>query len=473
MHSLNSAYCAKIFLSFKGVKIMKKTKRISALILAALICITAAACGSETTSGADGTKKPSKGDKGESVAVDAEMEYFENVPAKLDGTTVKFATWIDHTRNESAEVLSDFTNLTGIKVEIVTIAQTDYVTRLSSLIAAGESPDVIVNNGEFPTVLPLAKPLNETILDTTDEFWNQDVVKLYTIDNKPYFVNVKGGAWDMGGSCVVYNLRMFEDNGITTPATYYQEGRWTLDNFYKAARELKAVNSAGGVGIDLNGYLANYFATAFVEYDPIAAKINSNIDKPEFIKALQELYKARDNGYALVNEEASRWMFENESIGMIMVGTYGLRKTGWFNGMDIDDIAFAPLPTYDANSEQPYGATGGRSYGICKGAKNADGAAYFLRYFLNMDFYDKDEVFKNDECAEFAADIQKNATVMINPTYTVARIFGSTEGLYGIFPDLKECTSDQVPTALKSGANSLNACIDKANQIIENVKKGQ
>ena len=76
------------------------------------------------------------------------MSYFENAPAKLDGTTVHYATRIDHNRNESAQVIADFTDITGIKVKLTTIAQTDYISKLTGFVAAGESPDVIVNNGE-------------------------------------------------------------------------------------------------------------------------------------------------------------------------------------------------------------------------------------------------------------------------------------------------------------------------------------
>ena len=69
--------------------------------------------------------------------------------------------------------------------------------------------------------MPLLKPLNETILNTKDTFWDQDIVKMYTVNGKPYLVNVRNGAWDMGGACVVYNKRIFEDNGIGTPSLYY------------------------------------------------------------------------------------------------------------------------------------------------------------------------------------------------------------------------------------------------------------
>jgi len=425
---------------------MKNSQKITALLLSGLLLVSAAGCkgsknnneswvtsyieidddnGSQASSGgktentknnsSKGNQSKGKSNKGgnKTGANSAEMSYFENAPAKLDGTTVHFATWIDHNRNESAQVIADFTDITGIKVKLTTIAQTDYISKLTGLVAAGESPDVIVNNGEWPKVLPLLKPLNETILNTKDTFWDQDIVKMYTVNGKPYLVNVRNGAWDMGGACVVYNKRIFEDNGIGTPSLYYQEGRWTLDNFFKCAKELKKVTKDG-----------------------------------------------------------TRYLFEDERIGMLLCGTYGLRKTGWFNQLDQDDIEFVLLPKETSSSAQVYGNGGGRSYGICKGAKNADGAAYFLRYFLNMDFYDKDEIFKNDDCAELDKQIKANMNrkSLVSTDTVISIVTGASGGIYKIFPDLKTCTASQISAALKSGSNSLNACIDRANQMIKDAK---
>ena len=190
---------------------MKNSQKITALLLSGLLLVSAAGCkgsknnneswvtsyieiddddGSQASSGgktentknnsSKGNKSKGNSNKGgnKTGANSAEMSYFENAPAKLDGTTVHFATWIDHNRNESAQVIADFTDITGIKVKLTTIAQTDYISKLTGLVAAGESPDVIVNNGEWPKVLPLLKPLNETILNTKDTFWDQDIVKM-------------------------------------------------------------------------------------------------------------------------------------------------------------------------------------------------------------------------------------------------------------------------------------------------------
>ena len=439
---------------------MKNGVRIMCSLLAVIMCFLAG-CGED----ADGGKKNS-GNINHSG--DPEITYFENVPPELDGSTVEFATWIDHNSNESAQVLSDFTDITGIDVEITFVPPVDYVSKIAALIAGGMSPDVIVNNSEWPKILSLLQPLDGTKLDATDEFWNQDVVKSYTVGGRPYAVNVKGGAWDMGGAVIVYNKRMFEDNGITTPDLYIQEGRWTLDNFFKAAKQLSAVFPAGGAGVSTSIYLGTY-GKSFVNYDSAEGKFSSNIQDPVFVNTYKQLLEARDAGYIVENAEGYRHLFERGELPMILVGSYGLRKYGWFSSMDAEEIGYTLLPKKDANSEQPYGVDTGRSYGIARGAENPDGAAYFLRYFLNADNYDEEELYKNEECKELLQAIYEHKdNTVLNCDISVMSILTGLDGIVSrTFPELEKSTAAQISTALNSGAKTLNACIDKANEMIQ------
>ena len=123
-------------------------KRIIALFVVVCLSICFAGCGG-TSSNGDKT-----GSSGGTQNMNADEEaFFDNVPAELIGTTVKFATWIDHTKTEAAPVMADFTELTGIKVELDTIPQGEYITKLSARIAAGQSPDIVVENGDWPRLM--------------------------------------------------------------------------------------------------------------------------------------------------------------------------------------------------------------------------------------------------------------------------------------------------------------------------------
>lgn len=440
-----------------------KFKKLCSAVLIGAICLTAGCGGGESGKG-KGSKGTSGGAAGDS--------YFDSVPAELEGTTVKFATWINHRSNESAAVLDDFTNLTGIEVELVSITQTEYISKLVALISAGQSPDVVVNNGEFPNVLQVLQPLDGTAVDTTDSFWNQNIVKLGTVGGRPYLVDAANSAWNLASPCVYYNNKIFEDNGITTPALYLAEGRWTLDNFYKCARELAQVCSEVGAGIDTVAYFSTY-ASGMAKYDPATETFSGNLSDPTVTQVWQDMIKARENGSVKVNDEGGRHLFVAGKMGMIFTGAYGLRKYGWMNDMDINDLAFVAPPRATASGEEVYGGSSFRSYGICKGASNPDGAAYFLRYFLNADNYDEAELYKNDEAAELYKTLVKNQNYN-NPVfdYGIMSLMATTNlPLYEIFPDLLTCTSAQVTTALNASANKLNSCITRANMIISDVKE--
>lgn len=77
---------------------------------------------------------------------------------------------------------------------------------------------------------------------------------------------------------------------------------------------------------------------------------------------------------------------------------YGLRKNGWFQSIDIEDLGFVELSKADASGGEVYSSAADRGYGICKGAKNLVGASYILRYFLDANNYEEEELYKNEEC---------------------------------------------------------------------------
>ena len=433
-------------------------KRLGALLLTAVMCISIVGCGNDS-GGKKGGKKNVSGNTGEDG-------FFDNIPESLEGTTVRFATWIDHNTNESAEVLKNFTDLTGINVQIDITPGMEYTSKIAALIAAGQSPDVLVNVERFPPILPLLMPLEDTIINPTDPFWDQEMTKMGTINGHSYLINAANSAWSFHSGVVVYNNRIFEDNGITTPATYVQEGKWTLDNFFKCAKELSAVCPLAGVSIDPERFVGAY-GDMMVKYDQENQRFVNNCKSESVLKYWQMLAKAREDGYALIRE--SRSPFGEGKTGMFIGGAYALRKYGWFTEMDNDELCVTYMPKLDVNSDYPTFAST-RGYGICKGASNADGAAYFLRYFLNMDNYDKSVVFRSDEAAELYEEINKN--VDYSKTYHAYAVeyMLYPENFPGIlnsvFPELLNCTPSQVNTALNAASNTVDACIEKANEVI-------
>ena len=96
---------------------------------------------------------------------------------KYRGKTVKFATWIDHTATEGAVPIASFEEKYGIKVELVYCSQSNYLSELLALIESGNSPDIFVENGDFPATLQVAQDFSCTGIDLNEPIWSQQYIK--------------------------------------------------------------------------------------------------------------------------------------------------------------------------------------------------------------------------------------------------------------------------------------------------------
>lgn len=440
-------------------------KKVLALLLALSVVISLAGCGGNNSDNSGSSKPTNSG----STQMDAdEAAFFDDIPAELIGTTVKFATWIDHTKTEAAPVMADFTDLTGINVALDTISQGEYITKLSARIAAGQSPDIVVENGDWPRTLACLTPLDECGVDVTDPFWDQQVVKYSTIGKKTYLVNGKNSIWNMSSAVVYYNKTIFEDYSIKTPTEYIEEGNWTWETFKKAMKDVKSSDSElYGASIDANAFSRSYKGL-WVKFDPDADTFSNVSSSSELLDVYKYMLEAKEAGYAKVVSNGVAGEFTSGKCGMALAGAYGLRATGWLTTMDPDDIEFAHLPKRNKSDESyPSGSTF-RSYGVCKGSKNPVAAGYFLRYFLNGDNYDPETIYLNDEAEKWYTELRDCADMSL--MHWTGGVYGTiyTAGV-GYMNDLLSGSSSQVKTNIAKVSGTLDKCIAEANKILQDV----
>ena len=79
-------------------------------------------------------------------------------------------------------------------------------------------------------------------------------------------------------------------------------------------------------------------------------------------------------------------IFNNGTIGLYHNSAYGCKYNGWFEGIDASMVGAVPTPS-SYNGKPCKQTENMRAYGLSKGAKNPEGAAYFLRYFLDYSYY--------------------------------------------------------------------------------------
>lgn len=443
-------------------------KRIISLLLCVAMLLSVCAL-----AGCKGGKTPGGTNSGTIEGDEKEEEFFLDMPSELRGTTVQFATWIDHKATDTALCLAGFEETTGMTAELVQVNQADYVVKMTSLIAADQSPDVVVENGDFPKTLNLLMPLEKetTGLDVTDPFWDQDIVKTFTVGKYAYLVNGEKSSWNMVGGMTYFNKTILEENGITTPNELVEQNNWNVDSMWTLMEQIKAACgfTRTGTSIVFDIWLSMYGGNQ-MQWDPETDAFKTTIKDENTRKAIDYLMKGQDAGLlkAIDNHDDD---IARGNIALQICGAYGLRKhPGWFYSMDIDDLGFEVLPKINASdADYPYTCST-RAYGICLGSKNPKGAAYFLRYFLNEKNYDIDQIFKNEEAKNMYYKLRDN-TNLSNPNFTmgIGRVTDPKYTSLTMVTDLLAGTAAQVSVNLDKAYNKCEGSVAAANKLVAEI----
>ncbi len=447
---------------------MKFRRLVSFLMVAVMVLSVMAMAGC-------GDKKPTGGGNGESAA--SEEEFFLDMPSELRGTKVQFATWIDHNATETANTLRGFERETGMKIEIVAVPQSSYIQKLNSLIAADEAPDVIVDNNEFPNTLRLLAPLSweENAIDPKDPFWDQAITNTYTLGDKTYLVNAKNSTFNMAGNYVLYNKTALEENGIKTPKQLMEEDNWNLDSFIVLLRQMKQryMQDKKPAWVSI-GAIMDMMGAGQIVLNKETNQFENGLRSPEALAALQWCIKYKEEGLIDLSQGGTGGNMREG--GLSLDGCYSLRsKPGWYYDDKWEDYEGVICPKVNATDADYPKTSANRSYGICKAAKNPKGAGYFLRYFLNGDNYDLNEVYKNEWCAQLFLDIRDKymdyeAADFASGCFKIL----DPEGTLGHkMKDLIKVSYAQIGTELSKTQNTVDAAVAKGNEVLNEVMNAQ
>lgn len=475
---------------------MNKKFKILSLVLCVAIVLSLCACGGSkpssseveggellgfedevniTVSGTNSTSGGAQGGEGNGAdtgnKVESKIELsgsdpFANVPKRLKGTTVVFAQWGDEGAAEYQKVAKAFEKKTGIRIQWKNLNEGEYVAQVAKLIAGKASPDIVVVNGTMPHIFEVLQPLNN-IVDLKDSFWDQEIVKMGTIGKNSYFVNSLESVWE-NNYMVFYNKEIFAKNGITSPTEYYNQNKWTYENFKKCLQEVVKTGNIGGY---FNPELMNgSLGASTVIYDPNTNKYSANYSKSEVgYKFVAECFKE-----GLWSSTAWWGTFAAGNIGLYSSTVYGAKYNGFFKEANDSILAAVPLPTsYQGKAAKPSGSV--RGYGICKGAKNPEGAAYFLRYYLDYKGYYADagaKVFKNKSLEKVAMEDVVKEIKAKGRNFTFDGAYYNS-GTYekDVLAGLEKADPTQVASLIQGKKNVIDGVITKANEKMASYSK--
>ncbi len=477
---------------------MKKTfVRLLALVLSLVMCFGVAACGSEektdktpskeeetfddlggdisfdgTVSG-DETSTPVSGDgsfSGE-ISQTSRLDVFKNIPKSLRGKTVTFAHWGDEGGAEYVKVAKAFTKLTGINVKWAMYDQTTYEADISKQIVAGKGPDIIILNDKIPQIFEIAQELPK-YFNVNDGFWDPRITEQTKFGGKNYFVNSYYSPYVPTAGIVVYNKKIFNDNGLTSPVDYINAGAWTWENFRQCMLDADKLGYYGGV-LDPE-LMARTMGPSFMSYNASAGKVELNKNNDAMLRALQFYAKCREEGlvgnYLIAQYPAG-------NIAMLTTDAYAIKKNGYLKDMSASDFGAVRMPDSYEGKPCNYGGVGLRAYGIAKGAKQPEAAYYFLRYFLDVDNCNKDaSIFGNKEMQKFYSQTVLKAyrenelkiSVLGGPLLLTGGGLNWTHS--EIFKELRRASSNDMATELSKVMGTFEGAVTESNNKLATYK---
>ena len=393
-----------------------------------------------------------------SSSVNSSIDY-----EKLKGTTVKVLMWRELTEQEEKTIAS-FEKKYSMKVKVDFADQGSYTTKIASMVATKDSPDVAIipmsqsSQGCFPIgAASIYQPCEVSKQDLNDEFWDKAAMANYKLKGKPYAF-IAYNNWYNSTAVLMYNADMFKADGITTPYDLWKAGNWNWDTLKSTAEALKKKGHKYGLVVNqVNNYMGSA-NTDFVTYD--GSKFTSSITDTKTVKAwtfnsqmvaagLQPVYGTDINA------------FKNGEAGMFSSNTWVFRKEGLLNSCKFE-VMGVPFPS--PAGEETVISVSSNLFAIPKGAKNAVAGGVFIRFFLdsanNGDF---SQISINPKLEEVFNYFQgKNLKKHYMMSSGVIG-YSNLASLKALYDELNSTTASQVTTVLQKNKSLVDNTVNSIN----------
>lgn len=382
---------------------------------------------------------------------------------KTTTSTVKYATWENIGTSEYGPVVKKFTAETKIKVKIVSVPQETYEEKISAMIAAGNSPDVIKDQNRFPYTLANAQPITNGGVNPNDSRWDPVQTNISTVNGKTYYVTSKQPIFQCR-YLLYYNKKLFTANGINSPEDYVKANNWNLETFKKAAQEIKAATGLEcGAYLDFESFPSCYRGQFFKLNN---GKFSSGVLDDSMRNIVTYMLDGSKGGYFKLGNRLNGGDFVDGKNPMVIMDTFGLKANGYFKAMKDSDLGFTYLPKENASDADYPSAGWSGGVGIAKGSKNVEGAGKFINYVFDMDKFEYSDIYKNDASKNFHIEITSRAL----DSNRVAFFGPHLNKLSPITANLLNTDSSQVVANLSKVQNVVTDMVNKANAEIDKNK---
>lgn len=399
-------------------------------------------------------------------------DYLSTMPKSVKDKGLTILMWREMHPTEQ-KLLDDFVKKTGCKVKKVITTEKEYSTKLVSMISAKESPDVCLVQAEnFPGIVTKSmQPLDEKVFRLDDKCWNKQYMDAYTINGK-YFAVAMPTSWSCEDCLYVtyYLPKVLKECGVSTmPWQLYKQGKWNWAAQNDIAKKVAGAGK-GYYGISLQSWDL-YMLSAGEDFTTYNGKSFTNkLTKPSSLltKSWQEVAKLNESGVAVGWKldqvlQGKIGLFTSIAYGMYNEGDWGYENIpGGFSSLECVPVA-GQTQSSAKTPARP------KTWGTPKGAKNPEGAAYFLRYWLDVNNCDFDKTYINKQAKEVFEIISKSShkkQLRLGAGVTNYVTAGQYENICGSLVT----SSTNVPTILASKKGMVQTGVDRANRDLTRIR---
>ncbi|MGF6988822.1 multiple sugar transport system substrate-binding protein [Lachnospiraceae bacterium PF1-21] len=312
-------------------------------------------------------------------------EKKDSSASKKDSLTL--AIWDKVQEPGLRKICDEFTEKTGIKVDIQITPWDQYWTMLEAGATGGSLPDVfwmhvreIEKYARADMLLDLSSKIEESSEISMDNYF-EDVAQVYQYEGKQYAIPK-----DIDTIALWYNKTHFDEAGMA-----YPDDTWTWDDLKVAAKALSN-DDHKGFGSRIKNYQEVWYNLVYGNggYIINEDKTKSGYDDPKTIEAIDyfvDLVKEGSSPDNTVTAETDLIaLFESGAISMSLMGSWTI---GELTGNDYvkENGAVAEIPmTEDGTRVSIYNGLG---YAAAANTDNEDGAWALIEYLGSKEAQEK------------------------------------------------------------------------------------
>lgn len=306
-------------------------KRVGAVLLAGMMTLHLAACGSGS-------------------ATENENNSSTSSTSSTSSNSLTVAIWDTYQEPGLKKIMNDFTEETGIEVNIQVTPWDQYWTMLEAGATGGTLPDVFWMHTteadkyiEYDMLMNLTERIKES--DTIDmDNYLSDIAEIYQDSDGNQYAIPK----DIDTVALWYNKTMFDEAGLS-----YPDETWTWDDFREAAKALtKDDGSQYGAVIHPKSTQESYYNLIF-DYGGYVISDNkktSGWDDENTINAIKFIQDMIEDGSmpeaTTLAENLAIALFESGKVAMCPFGSWMISELG-NNEYVAKNCDVAVLPSYE------------------------------------------------------------------------------------------------------------------------------